>query len=181
MRLGERYEGIRLSDKLEQDWFSGPCVSNAALSTTASGRRVSPSDIASGATRAPCLAVVKRPSSFHSRDSPLQREDAVSPIQTKLDAVSWLAKRLAQEGPDLWADREREEIAKRLAQDYRAEGPVWRVKEWTQQPENTSVQVVTRGGSFGIYSVDDQQNARGKADAIMRALNALDTEVRDKG
>jgi hypothetical protein len=105
----------------------------------------------------------------------------VSPIQTKVDAVRWLSKRLAQEGPDLWAEGEREELAEKLAQDYRAEGPVWRVKEWTQQAENTSVQVVTRGGSFGIYSVDDRQDARKKADAIVRALNALDAEMRGKG
>ena len=82
----------------------------------------------------------------------------MSPIQTKLEAVSWLAKRLAQEGPDLWTDREREELAEKLARDYRPNGPIWRVKEWMQQPENIPVKVVTRGGSFGIHSLDNGQN-----------------------
>jgi hypothetical protein len=100
-------------------------------------------------------------------------------IPSRIEAENWLAKRLAQEGPDLWTDREREEVAERLSQDYRPKGPAWRVKQWTQQPENTPVQVVTRGGSFGIYTVEDRQKAPEKADAIMRALNALDAEMTD--
>ena len=94
-------------------------------------------------------------------------------IQSKIEAENWLAKQLAQEGPGLWTDREREELGKKLAQDYRREGSQWHVTQWTQQPENTSVHVVTRGGRFGIYTVDNRE----KADAITRALNALDAEM----
>jgi hypothetical protein len=98
-------------------------------------------------------------------------------IQSKIEAENWLAKRLAQEGPGLWTDREREQLGKKLVQDYRREGSQWRVTQWTQQPENTSVHVVTRGGRVGIYTVDDREKADEKADAIMRALNALDAEM----
>jgi hypothetical protein len=99
-------------------------------------------------------------------------------IPSKLEAEHWLAKRLAQEGPGLWTDREREELGKKLAQDYRRQGSQWRVKQWTQQPENISVHVVTRGGTVGIHTVDDREKAQEKADAIMRALNALDAEMK---
>ena len=102
----------------------------------------------------------------------------MSLIQSKMEAKNWLAKRLAQEGPGLWADREREELAAKLAQDYRPQGPAWRVKQWTQGPEEISVHAVTRGGDLGIHTIDDRDNARDKADAIMRALNALDAEMR---
>jgi hypothetical protein len=98
-------------------------------------------------------------------------------IHSRIEANNWLAKRLAQEGPGLWTDREREELGKKLAQDYRPEGSQWRVTQWTQQPENTPVHVVTRGGRVGIYTVDDREKAAEKADAIMRALNALDAEM----
>jgi hypothetical protein len=107
----------------------------------------------------------------------------VSLIQSKMEAEKWLAKRLAQEGPDLWTDREREELAAKLAQDYRPQGAAWRVKEWTQQPEGIPVQVVTRGGDFGIHTINEpgkgREKAREKASAIMRALNALDAEMRE--
>ena len=99
-------------------------------------------------------------------------------IQSKIEANNWLTKRLAQEGPGLWTDREREELGKKLAQDYRREGSQWRVTQWTQQGENISVHVVTRGGRVGIHTVDDREKAREKADAIMRALNALDAEMK---
>jgi hypothetical protein len=99
-------------------------------------------------------------------------------IQSKVEANNWLTKRLAQEGPGLWTDREREELGKKLAQDYRREGSQWRVTQWTQQPENISVHVVTRGGRVGIHTVDDREKPREKADAIMRALNALDAEMK---
>jgi hypothetical protein len=105
----------------------------------------------------------------------------VSLIQSKMQAENWLAKQLAQEGPGLWTDREREEVAAKLAQDYRPQGPEWRVKQWTQGPEESSVHVVTRGGSFGIHTSDDREKAREKADAISRALNALDAEMRNRG
>jgi hypothetical protein len=108
----------------------------------------------------------------------------VSLLQSKLEAEKWLAKRLAQEGPGLWTDREREEVAAKLAQDYRPQGAAWRVKEWTQQPEGIPVHVVTRGGDFGIHTINEPEKGfekgRQKADAIMRALNALDAEMRDK-
>ena len=104
----------------------------------------------------------------------------MSLIQSKMEAKNWLAKRLAQEGPGLWTDREREELAAKLAQDYRPQGPAWRVKQWTQRPEEISVHAVTRGGDLGIHTIDDREKAREKADAIVRALNALDAEMRDK-
>jgi hypothetical protein len=102
-------------------------------------------------------------------------------IPSKKEAEIWLAKRLAQEGPGLWTDREREELAKKLAQDYRRQGSEWRVKQWTQGPEEASVHVVTRGGSLGIHTIDDREKAPEKADAIMRALNALDADMSNKG
>ena len=105
----------------------------------------------------------------------------MSPIQSKMEAEKWLAKRLAQEGPDLWTDREREELTAKLAQDYRPHGAAWRVKEWTERPEDISVHVVTRGGEFGIYTINDREKAREKADAITRALNALDAEMSHRG
>jgi len=106
----------------------------------------------------------------------------VTLIQSKIEAEKWLANRLAQEGPGLWTDRESEELAAKLAQDYRPQGAAWRVKEWRQQPEGIPVHVVTRGGEFGIHSVNEPGKGRAKsretADAIMRALNALDAEMR---
>ena len=103
-------------------------------------------------------------------------------IQSKIEAEKWLANRLAQEGPSLWKDRESEDLAAKLAQDYLPQGAAWRVKEWRQQPEGIPVHVVTRGGEFGIHSVNEPGKGRAKsretADAIMRALNALDAEMR---
>ena len=107
----------------------------------------------------------------------------MSLISSKMEAEKWLVKRLAQEGPGLWTDREREELAAKLAQDYRPRGAAWRVKDWTQQPEGIPVHVVTRGGDFGIHTINEPEKGfekgRQKADAIMRALNALDAEMRD--
>ena len=102
----------------------------------------------------------------------------MSQIRFKMEAESWLAEKLREEGPDLWKDRQREELARKLAQDYRPGGPKWRVEEWTQRPEGVSVCVVTRGGVLGIHSVDDPKEARRKADAIVRALEALDDQMR---
>jgi hypothetical protein len=98
-------------------------------------------------------------------------------IQSKAEAERWLAKQLAQEGPGLWPDLEREKLAAKLAQDYRKQGTAWRVKEWTQQPEGMPVHVVTRGGDFGIHEISESGKGREKADAITRALNALDAEM----
>jgi hypothetical protein len=53
----------------------------------------------------------------------------VSQIRFKMEAESWLAEKLREEGPDLWKDRQREEHARKLAQDYRSGGPKWRVEE----------------------------------------------------
>jgi hypothetical protein len=107
----------------------------------------------------------------------------VSLIQSKIEAEKWLTNRLAQEGSGLWTDREIEELAAKLAQDYRPQGAEWRVKEWRQHPEGILVHVVTRGGDLGIYSVNEpgkgREKSRQKADAIVRALNALDAEMRD--
>jgi hypothetical protein len=108
----------------------------------------------------------------------------VSLIPSKLEAEKWLANRLAQEGPGLWTDRESEELATKLAKDYRPQGPAWRVKEWTDRPEGIPVHVVTRGGDLvGIHTVNEPgkgfESGRQKADAIMRALNALDAEMRE--
>lgn len=96
------------------------------------------------------------------------------PIQTKVDAVDWLEKRLAQEQPGSWTDRERRDLAEKLAQDYQPGGPRWRVKELTERPEGAPSYVVTGGGVFGIYSVPDPE----KAEAVVRTLNALDAEMR---
>ena len=108
----------------------------------------------------------------------------MSPIQSKMEAEKWLAKRLAQEGPGLWTDREREELAAKLAQDYRPQGAAGRVKDWTQVPEGIPVHVVTRGGDFGIHTINEPSKGfeipHQKADAITRALNALDAEMRNK-
>jgi hypothetical protein len=104
----------------------------------------------------------------------------MSPIRTKVEAESWLEKRLAQEGPGLWTnDRERQKLAVKLAQDYQpaAGGAKWREKHWTPQPDGIPVYVVTRGGVLGIHTVDDREKASEKADAIVRALNALDAEM----
>ena len=49
----------------------------------------------------------------------------MSLIQSKLQAENWLTKRLGQEGLGFWTDREREELAAKLAQDYRPQGPEW--------------------------------------------------------
>ena len=105
----------------------------------------------------------------------------MSLIESKLQAEKWLAKRIGQEGPGFWTDRERGELAAKLAQDYRPQGPEWRVKQWMQGPEESSVHVVTRGGRFGIHTSADREKAREKADAITRALNALDAEMRNRG
>jgi hypothetical protein len=101
----------------------------------------------------------------------------MSPIRSRLDAENWLARRLALEGPGLWTVQEYLELGKKLAQDYRPQGPKWRVKEWTQRPEGIPVYVITRGGDFGIHRVDDPERASEKADAVMQALNALDAEM----
>lgn len=97
-----------------------------------------------------------------------------------MEAENWLEKRLAQEGPGLWTDdRERGKLAVKLAQNYMpaSGGAKWRVKHWTQQPDGIPAYVVTRGGVVGIHTVDDREKASEKADAIMRALNALDAEM----
>ncbi len=106
----------------------------------------------------------------------------MSPIRSKMEAESWLAERLREEGPDLWRDRQREELARKLAQDFRPGSPKWRVEEWTQSSEGVvPVYVVTRGGILGIHSVNDPEKAREKADAIVRALDALDAQMRGSG
>ena len=101
----------------------------------------------------------------------------MSPIQTRIEAENWLEKRLRLEGPGLWKERERKELADQVAQDYRPGGARWHVKQWMQRPEGIPVYVVTRGDLVGIHTIDD----RDKADAIMRTLNALDAEVRPPG
>ena len=105
----------------------------------------------------------------------------MSSIRTKVEAKSWLANRLAQEGPGLWTDRERQELADRVAQEYRPGGPTWRVKEWTRQPEGIPAYAITRGGSFGILTINDREKAGEKAQAIVRALDALDAEMKPVG
>jgi hypothetical protein len=101
----------------------------------------------------------------------------MSPIRSRLEAENWLSRRLALEGPGLWTVQECKELGKKLARDYRPKGPQWRVKEWTQGPEEIPVYVVTRGGDLGIHRVDDGARAAEKADAIMHALKALDAEM----
>lgn len=99
-------------------------------------------------------------------------------ITSKLEARNWLANRLAQEGPGLWTDRERDELGRKLAQDYRRQDSEWRVTQWVEVPGEAPVYVVTHGGRVGIHTVDDREKAREKADAIVRALNALDAEMK---
>lgn len=101
----------------------------------------------------------------------------MSPIRSRIEAESWLAGRLALEGPGLWTVQEYRELGKKLAEEYRPKGPKWRVKEWMQGPEGIPVYVITRGGDFGIHRVDDHERAHEKADAVMQALNALDAEM----
>jgi hypothetical protein len=43
------------------------------------------------------------------------------------------------------------------------------------------VYVVTRGGDFGIHRVDDHDRAFEKADAMMHALNELDSVMNKSG
>ena len=104
----------------------------------------------------------------------------MSPIRTRIEAEKWLERELAQEGPGLWTDRERKELADQVAQDYRPDsgGAKWRVQHWTEQPGGIPVYVVTRGGRVGIHTIDDREKASEKADALVRALNALDAEMR---
>jgi hypothetical protein len=99
------------------------------------------------------------------------------PIRSKIEAETWLTRRLALEGPGLWTVQEYRQLGRKLARDYRPKGPTWRVKEWRQGPEGTRVYVVTRGGTLGIHRVDDDDRASEKADAVMQALNALDAEM----
>ena len=101
----------------------------------------------------------------------------MSSIRSKIEAENWLVRRLALEGPGLWTVQQLRELAEKLAQDYRPEGPKWRVKDWTQMPEGISVYVVTRGGVVGIHRVDEDERAAEKADAVVQALNALDAEM----
>jgi hypothetical protein len=101
----------------------------------------------------------------------------MSSIRSKIEAESWLTRRLALEGPGLWTVQEYRELGRKLAKDYRPNGARWRVKEWTQGPEGSRVYVITRGGNFGIYRVDDYERGSEKADAVMQALNALDAEM----
>jgi hypothetical protein len=81
----------------------------------------------------------------------------------------------------LWTVREYQELGKKLARDYRPAAPKWRVKEWIERPEGNPVYVVTRGGDLGIHRVDDRDRAFEKADAVMHALNALDTLMNKSG
>ena len=102
----------------------------------------------------------------------------MSPIRTRVEAEKWLEKRLREEGPGLWREAERKELAGRLADDYRTGQTKWRVKQWMEDPEGAPLYVVTRGeGIVGIFTVNDDH----KADAIMRGLNALDAEMRLAG
>ena len=103
----------------------------------------------------------------------------MSPIRTRIEAKKWLERELAHVGPGLWTHRQRKELADQVAQDYRpaSGGPEWRVQHWAQGPGGIPVYVVTRGGMVGIHTVEDRE----KADAIMRALNALDAELRPSG
>jgi hypothetical protein len=97
-------------------------------------------------------------------------------LETKLKRVTWLAERLAQEGPSLWADREREELAQKLVWEYRISGGHWRVKQAMEIGEEGPrlVFAVTRGElDFIPAQVSVEQ-----ADAVARTLNALDSEMR---
>ena len=95
-------------------------------------------------------------------------------IRSRREAEHWLGRRLALEGPGLWTVQQYHELAKKLALEYRPGRHRWRVKEWTQRPEGVPVYVVTRGSDLGIHTVDHQDRAFEKADAVMHALNSLD-------
>jgi hypothetical protein len=104
----------------------------------------------------------------------------VSPIESKMEAQEWLSNQLDREGPRLWTEQERRELAQKLAQDYRPGSALWRIKEYTERQGTSPVYVVTHGGAFGIHSVEGKE-AHDKANAIMRALNALDREMSELG
>jgi hypothetical protein len=96
------------------------------------------------------------------------------PVRSKVEAEHWLTRRLALEGAGLWTVAEFQQLGKKLAREYWPAGSNWRVKQWTQKPEEIRVYVVTRGGDFGIYRVNEGDRAYEKADAVVHALNALD-------
>jgi hypothetical protein len=96
-----------------------------------------------------------------------------------MDAQEWLTNQLEREGPALWAERERRELAQELAQDYRPGAAQWRIKEYAEGEGASPVYVITHG-AFGIHSVEGKE-AHDKAQAIMRALNALDREMSELG
>ena len=56
----------------------------------------------------------------------------MSPIQSKMDAQEWLTNQLGREGPALFTEQERRELAQELAQDYRPGAAQWRVKEYAE-------------------------------------------------
>jgi len=104
----------------------------------------------------------------------------VSRIQSKIDAQEWLTNQLEREGPALWTEQERRELAQELAQDYRPGAAQWHIKEYAEEEGASPVYVITHGGAFGIHSVEGKE-AHDKAHAIMRALNALDREMSELG
>ena len=104
----------------------------------------------------------------------------MSRIQSKMDAQEWLTNQLEREGPALWTEQERRELAQELAQNYRPGAAQWRIKEYTEGQGASPVYVITHGGAFGIHSVEGKE-AHDKAQAIMRALNELDREMSELG
>ena len=100
----------------------------------------------------------------------------MSPIQSKTDAREWLANQLDREGPSLWTEQERQDLARKLADDYRPGAAQWGVREYREAEGTSPVYVITHGGAFGIHSVEGT-SAQDKAQAIMRALNVLDREM----
>jgi hypothetical protein len=101
-------------------------------------------------------------------------------IRSKKDAQDWLSRQLEVEGPRLWTDKERKDLARKLAQDYRPNGVgAWHLQEWTH--DGSPVFGVTRSGELAVHTIDGPKEARDKALAVMRTLNALDREMRQPG
>ena len=98
---------------------------------------------------------------------------SISPITERQE---WFANQLNIEGPHLWIEQERQELARKLAQDYHRGQGTWRIQEWALGPEGT-VYGLTRTGELAILSIHAGREARDKALAVMRTLNALDCEM----
>ena len=98
-----------------------------------------------------------------------------------MDAREWLTNQLEREGPALWTEQERRGARAGLGSGLPAGGRAMAYQGIRGKKEGASpVYVVTHGGAFGIHSLEGKE-AHDKAQAIMRALNALDREMSELG